>query len=230
MEYKEISKIVTENVVNTFVATFSDGTKKKVRMWYDARGVCIMNRKSRRYGHLINATDDYDKWVNLVPFAKQDIDVYKRVVKRAKKIEKILDESGLWANIKTMLHTFLYERNEEEQKAIINIALDYQKNFDEKDAIFTRWIFESLASDKCFKTINWFKYEKEEYGKLLEERIKAKEDFRYFWHKGYDNRISVEKGKNGILLGYYSEEYTGCGNGYYSILLDAKHALFCEKD
>jgi len=230
MEYKEISKVVTENVVKTFVATLSDGTKKKVKMWYDARGVCIMNRKSRRYGHLLNATDDYDKWVNLVPFVNQEADIYKRVVRRAKKIEKILDESGLWANIKNMLHTFLYERNEEEQKAIINVVLDYQKSFDEKDAIFTRWIFESLTRDRCFKTINWLSYDKEEYGKLLKERIKAKKDFMYFWHKGYDNRISIEKDKNGMLLGYYSEEYTGCLNGYYSILLDAKHALFCEKD
>lgn len=230
MEYKEISKIVTENIAKTFVATLSNGTKKKVKMWYDARGVCIMNRKSRRYGHLLNATDDYGKWVNLVLFANREVEVHKRVVRRAKKIEKILDESGLWANIKNMLHTFLYERNEEEQKAIINVVLDYQKSFDEKDAIFTRWIFESLTRDRCFKTINWLSYDKEEYGKLLEERIKAKKDFMYFWHKGYDNRISIEKDKNGMLLGYYSEEYTGCLNGYYSILLDAKHALFCEKD
>lgn len=230
MEYKEISKVVTENVVNTFVATLSDGTKKKVKMWYDARGVCIMNRKSRRYGHLINATDEYDKWVNLTLFVSREVEIHKRVVKRAKKIEKMLEESGLWANIKNMLHTFLYERNEEEQKAIINVVLDYQKSFDEKDAIFTRWIFESLTRDRCFKTINWLSYDKEGYGKLLEEQIKAKKDFMYFWHKGYDNRISIEKDKNGMLLGYYSEEYTGCLNGYYSILLDAKHALFCEKD
>lgn len=239
MEYKEISKIVTENVANTFVATFSDGTKKKVRMWYDARGVCIMNRKSRRYGHLINATDEYDKWVNLVPFVKQDVDVYKRVVRRAKKIEKMLDESGLWANIKNMLHTLLYERNEEEQKAIINIALDYQKKFDEKDAIFNnRTIFESLARDRCFKAINWFDYEKESFEKLLDERIKAKEEFRYSWHKGYDNSVELMK-YNGdfpgyysddMFVAYYSEEYTGCGNGYYYLLLDAKHALFCERD
>lgn len=230
MEYKEISGIVTENVAKTFVATFSNGSKKKVKMWYSARGVCIMNKKSRKWGHLLDVTDDYDKWVNLAPFTKQETDIYKRAIKRAKKIEKMLDDSGLWANIKNMLHTFLYERNEEEQKAIINVALDYQKSFDEKDAIFTRWIFESLTRDRCFKTINWLSYDKEEYGKLLEERIKAKEDFMYFWHKGYDNRISIEKDKNGMLLGYYSEEYTGCLNGYYSILLDAKHALFCEKD
>lgn len=239
MEYKEISKIVTENVVKPFVATFSDGTKKKVRMWYDVRGVCIMNRKSRRYGHLINATDDYDKWVNLVPFLNREVEIHKRVVRRAKKIEKMLDESGLWANIKNMFHTFLYERNEEEQKAIINIALDYQKKFDEKDAIFNnRTIFESLARDRCFKTINWFDYEKESFEKLLDERIKAKEEFRYSWHKGYDNSVELMK-YNGdfpgyysddMFVAYYSEEYTGCGNGYYYLLLDAKHALFCERD
>lgn len=229
MEYKEISKVVTENVANTFVVTFNDGTKKKVKMWYGVDGVCIMNRKSRKWGHVLNATDDYDKWVNLVPFLSREIEIHKRVVRRAKKIEKMLDESGLWANIKNMLHTFLYERTEEEQKAIINVALDYDKKFDEKDAIFTRWIFESLTRDRCFKTINWFGYEKETYEKLLEERIKAKEEFKYFWHKGYDNRVEVFK-KNDILLVHYSEEYTGCGNGYYYILLDAKHALFCEKD
>lgn len=231
MEYKEISKVVTENVANTFVVTFNDGTKKKVKMWYGVDGVCIMNRKSRKWGHVLNDADDYDKWVNLVPFLSREIEIHKRVVRRAKKIEKMLNESGLWANLKNMFHTFLYERNEEEQKAIINIALDYNKKFDEKDVIFNnRMIFESLARDRCFKTINWFSYEKEGFEKLLDERIKAKEEFRYFWHKGYDNRISVEQGKNDILLGYYSEEYTGCGNGYYSILLDAKHALFCEKD
>jgi hypothetical protein len=230
MEYKEISKIVVKKVADTFLVTFNDGTKKKVRMWYDVRGVCIMNRKSRKWGHLLNTTDEYDKWTNLVLFADKDVDKHKRVVRRAKKVEKMLEESGLWANIKTMLHTFLYERNEEEQKAIINVALDYQKNFDEKDAIFYRWLFESLVRDRCFTAINWFSYDKEEYGKLLEERIKAKEDFKYFWHKGYDNRLSIVKDKNGMLCGYYSEEYTGCANGYYYILLDAKHALFCEKD
>ena len=229
MEYKEISKIVTENGVKTFVATFNDGTKKKVRMWYEGRGVFIVNRKSRRYGHLLNATDDYDKWVNLAPFTKQETDIYKRVIKRAKKIEKMLEKSGLWVRYKKMLHTFLYERNEEEQKAIINIALDYQKKFNGKDDIFDRMIFESLAKDRCFKTINWLSYDKEEYGKLLEERIKNKEDFKYSWHKGYDNRLEVVN-INGMFLGYYSEEYTGCLNGYYYILLDAKHALFCEKD
>lgn len=230
MEYKEISKIVTENIAKTFVVTFNNGTKKKIKMWYGVRGICIMNRKSRKWGHLLDVTDDYDKWVNLVPFIKQETDIYKRVVRRAKKIEKMLDGSGLWANIKDMLHTFLNERNEEEQKTIIDIAFDYQRNFEPKDNIFTRWIFESLASDKCFKTINWFDYEKEKFEKLLEERIKTKEELRYFWHKGYDNRLSIEKGKNDVLLGYYSEEYTGCGNGYYYIILDAKHALFCEKD
>ena len=230
MEYKEISGIVTENVAKTFVATFSNGSKKKVKMWYSARGVCIMNRKSRKWGHLLDVTDDYDKWANLVPFVNQEADRYKRVVRRAKKVEKMLDESGLWANIKNMLHTFLYERNEDEQKTIIDISFDYQRNFAPKDVIFDRMIFESLASDKCFKTINWFNYEKEEYESLLEERIKNKEEFKYFWHKGYDNRLSIEKDKNGMFLGYYSEEYTGCANGYYYILLDAKHALFCEKD
>lgn len=239
MEYKEISKVVTENVANTFVVTFNDGTKKKVKMWYGVDGVCIMNRKSRKWGHVLNATDEYDKWANLVPFLSREVEIHKRVVRRAKKIEKMLDESGLWANIKNMFHTFLYERNEEEQKAIINIALDYNKKFDEKDAIFNnRMIFESLARDRCFKTINWFGYEKESFEKLLDERIKAKEEFRYSWHKGYDNSVELMK-YNGsfpayysddMFVGYYSEEYKGCGNGYYSILLDAKHALFCEKD
>lgn len=30
--------------------------------------------------------------------------------------------------------------------------------------------------------------------------------------------------------GWYDEEYHGCGNGYYWLLLDASHAMFCEKD
>ena len=30
--------------------------------------------------------------------------------------------------------------------------------------------------------------------------------------------------------GWYDEEYHGCGNGYYWIMLDASHAMFIEKD
>ena len=61
--------------------------------------------------------------------------------------------------------------------------------------------------------------------------IANKEDYHSpRWIKGYDNSVSVQKGKDGIVRGWYSEEYRDCGNGHYYLLIDAKHAIFSEND
>ena len=56
-------------------------------------------------------------------------------------------------------------------------------------------------------------------------------DFLHTWGGKYDYSIHVcwdEKEQD--AKGYFSEEYHGCGNGYYYIMLDAEHAMFVEKD
>lgn len=50
------------------------------------------------------------------------------------------------------------------------------------------------------------------------------------WYGSYDYSISFEKTNSGELLGWYSAEYKGCGNGHYYLLLDATHALYYEDD
>ena len=49
------------------------------------------------------------------------------------------------------------------------------------------------------------------------------------WYGSYDYSVSVSK-KDGVLRGWYSAEYKGCGNGHYFLLLDATHAIFYEDD
>lgn len=50
------------------------------------------------------------------------------------------------------------------------------------------------------------------------------------WYGSYDYSISFEKTKSGELIGWYSAEYKGCGNGHYYLLLDATHAIYYEDD
>lgn len=51
------------------------------------------------------------------------------------------------------------------------------------------------------------------------------------WRGKYDYSIHI-RWENGSdqACGHYAEEYHGCGNGYYWLLLDHNHVMFVEKD
>jgi hypothetical protein len=65
----------------------------------------------------------------------------------------------------------------------------------------------------------------------LEECIRKKEKFHYST-RGLkrDISVSLEMGADGIFRGWYSSEYSGCGNGAYYLLINSKTAIFCEYD
>ena len=72
--------------------------------------------------------------------------------------------------------------------------------------------------------------EKDEIIAHLKEAVNSRKEYRYRWTKGYDNMVAVSHSSDYGLVGHYSEEYRGTGNGHYYILLDFEHALFGEDD
>ena len=89
--------------------------------------------------------------------------------------------------------------------------------------------FGRMFQKNAIKAVNYDKYWS--FEEQVSLAIANKEDYHSpRWIKGYDNSVSVQKGKDGIVRGWYSEEYRDCGNGHYYLLIDAKHAIFSEND
>ena len=82
---------------------------------------------------------------------------------------------------------------------------------------------------KGIKSVNYDKYSRDIYKPILKDAITNKKPTQYAWRKGYDNSIEVSMYED-IIRGWYSEEYVGCTNGHYYLLLDECHAMFCEHD
>lgn len=65
---------------------------------------------------------------------------------------------------------------------------------------------------------------------LLKGHLDRKEEFRYHWYANYDYTISGKVCSDGLYKAWLSQEFKGCGNGHYWLLISDKHAIFAEDD
>ena len=238
MTYNEISEIVTNEHNKPFVATFSDGSKKTLRLWNNDGVIGVMNKGAKRWGHRLEWwADHYDKWASLSPVEKTASDMFTLYMKRARKAHKMLCESGLWPDIKDELAHFLSLDEGEQRQMVSDIIEDsytlfYSQHYEggKYSWVGAYQIFETLAKKTCFKSIAYHKWDRENRHAMVEKAIREKTDYRHRWEASYDNTLEVQLGKDGKLRGWYSEEYRGCGNGHYYLLFDATHAIFYEDD
>ena len=238
MDYNVIKDIVTNKRAVPYRIRLTDGTSKVVRLWLHESGViAIMNKGKKKYGHELSHWDGIDKWTGLKLVEHKEKDWFKLFIKRANDALKMLNESGLWPDIKGGIEHFL-SLSESEQKELVNdINTDcYEKFYKETheggkyEWVGCHQVFESFASRKCWKSIAWGKWERERMTELVREHIKNGTKFSRRWENGYDNSIDVVVDETGYKRAWYSEEYRGCGNGHYYLLFDATHAIFYEDD
>lgn len=60
--------------------------------------------------------------------------------------------------------------------------------------------------------------------------IAHKEDLRVDWRGDYDYHVELKNCEDGTYKGWLSQEFKGCGNGHYWLLISPTQAIFCEKD
>ena len=238
MRLEEIKNIVTDDYSKKFRVTLNDGSTKIVRLWNSNGTIAILNKGSKRHGHVLSDWyDHYSEWQSLRAVEGKEVDYYKRFVKRASDGLKMLTESGLWSDIKETIEHF-FALSEEEQRQLVNdivtdgYELFYKQTWGDGkyNWVHCYQVFESFARKNCWKSIAWRKWEREKMAKQVEEAIKNGGCFDRRWENGYDNSIEVRTDDDGSKLGWYSEEYRGCGNGHYYLLFDATHAIFYEND
>ena len=239
MEYKEILNSLKDEYVHKYVVRFKDGSKKTLKLWNNG-GVAVMDKGKKRRGHFLHSViDNYTNWESITLY-KDSCDIFKRVIKRAEKAFEMLSESGLWSDKKKILERFLSMSEEEQRKLVECVTTDsykfYLSTYPNKEYSWVGCsyvLFEQFIKEKCWKSINLDKWDREFYIERISQTIKEKPKNAYIhkWHKGYDNTIEIKfDATDGILRGWYSEEYKHCSNGHYYILLDATHAIHVEDD
>ena len=88
-------------------------------------------------------------------------------------------------------------------------------------------MYYSLLSKRGIITINWGGAYNDWIKRGWLNALNEKRKYSMRWTVSYDN--SIEYNPEGERA-WYSEEYRGCGNGHYYLLLDEKHAAFREDD
>lgn len=238
MELSEIKAIVTNNYSKQYRVHVIGGESKVVRLWQTDDGrIAIMSKGRKKFGHeLAKWYDHYDEWTDLRLVEHKEFDYYKRFVKRANDALKMLNESGLWADIKESIEHF-FTLSETEQRELVNdiITDSYEKFYKQTwDGGKYAWVhchqvFGSFAHKTCWKSIAWHKWERNRMSEEVAQCIKNGTSFHRRWTNGYDNTVEVAN-RDGEKLAWYSEEYRGYVNGHYYLMFDATHAIFYEDD
>ena len=238
MNREEIKSIVTNNYAKPYRVNLIGGGSKIVRLWKADDGrIAIMGKGRKKWGHELSCYDHYEDWATLRLVEHDEIDYYKRFVKRATDALKMLTESGLWPDIKQSIEHF-FALTESEQKELVNdimtdsYELFYHEVYKENGKyswVHGYQVFESFVRKTCWKSIAWHKWERERMSAEVAECIKNGKEFRRRWVNGYDNSVEIAN-RDGEKLAWYSEEYRNCGNGWYYLMFDATHAIFYEKD
>ena len=238
MNREEIKAIVTNNYAKPYRVNLIGGGSKIVRLWKADDGrIAIMGKGRKKWGHELSCYDHYEDWATLRLVEHDEIDYHKRFVKRATDALKMLNESGLWTDIKQSIEHF-FALTESEQKELVNdimtdsYELFYHEVYKENGKyswVHGYQVFESFVRKTCWKSIAWHKWERERMSAEVAECIKNGKEFHRRWVNGYDNSVEVAN-RNGEKLAWYSEEYRGCGNGHYYLMFDATHAIFYEDD
>lgn len=224
MEIREMLDLVKTNGNGTYKVTYKDGTKANVRLFYYQGGDCLckFKRGSRLWG-IYFVLDDV---VSIeLPVSKTENEIFRHTLKR---LIKSLEESGLWADI-LQWAKWVDSLTDEEFDAYKTRVFNAPFGSETGTGFIGIDAFGRMFRKNAIKAVNYDKsWSFEEQVSLA---IANKEDYHSpRWEKGYDNSVSVQKGKDGIVRGWYSEEYRGCGNGHYYLLIDAKHAIFSEND
>ena len=247
-----------EGCKNNFQVTMQDGTKKVLRLFENSGRVCEYNKGARRYGHYADITGwvkvepampkERDKFRQFHKNAEKAArllqasgfwpEICKRMEVQAAMTEQDYNRlmelyNEYWAiyDIKGIS----YDEQRERQKVVMQ---KFDAYYEERGAKSDFNHFRQLSDTKQVVSVPYTAggYDKARQvanAREIIEQVKAGEPDKhksFYWYGSYDYSIEVRKNEDGTIIGWYSAEYKGCGNGHYYLLLDAEHAIYYEDD
>ena len=221
MKLEKIIQFIEDTRAKNYVLRFSDNHLENIRLFVYQGKLCKLLPKSRKYGTYIDLP--YDDIISIDIQKKDNLKTLRNNIKNGM---KYLERSKMWDNF---YETFVYlnSKTDDELRNYIENGIDDLLKDDKFHFGFD--MFYGLV-EKPMRTINYDKYSREFEKECTRKAIQERKEHYLKWEKGYDNTIHVKLGEDGILRGWYSEEYRGCGNGHYYLMLDEMHVIFCEND
>lgn len=238
MEKMEIINLISREIKNgnnKFKIFYNNGKKPEIKRlfisdnWY----ICYFKQHSTKRGYELNMFNVNE----IIPINRRYSNQKEIFNHNCDLVIKYLTASGMWANILERVKVYK-EIGYEKFIEIINNSNsnDIYKLFHEKNIDFS-YDDETLLSKNFIKHIKYSKFgvgSKEDINNLYNSVFfnasnNKKTDGVIRWRYGYDNRVSYRI-KDEEKVGWYSEEFQGCGNGHYYIMLDNCHAAFREDD
>ena len=230
MDYNDVYNTISRKIEKYVYV--SDGEKHEIRLFISTNNDICFAPKRRRNGGYMLSVSEMEKWDSLTKVNKGNkTDLVKRMRKRAESGVAMLNESGLWTDIKTELLKFLDLSNDDIRRDFIDGDVYETYRTKKYDWLNSYQVFFSLKAKKCWKNPSFGKYDfsKDNVIDYFKRSISDKKPIRFTWRNVYDNTLEIIS-DNGIYRGFYSEEFRGCGNGHYYLLFDATHAIFYEDD
>ena len=224
-QVKEIvEKAIHESNNYNFLITYADGVKERKRLFISRDGyVCEFKKRSRTKGRCISCEE---LWRSVEPIEK-NTDKANICKRNIRSVVKYLMSSGFWPDIYENM-VKLQGLSDDDLKYLCECEYDDHNRFMQERGIdhISPDMYHSLSSGRGIITINWGQgHDWIKQGWL--NALREKRNYSMRWTVSYDN--SVEYNPEGERA-WYSEEYRGCGNGHYYLLLDEKHAAFREDD
>lgn len=229
-----------------FIAIEKGDETKKVRCMKESDNNIFVfgkNCKNRGYRYSIDSFVLYYQ-----PIIEKEEDKEKKWHKKCKSIEKRLEKSGLWPEIKELFHNLqkmsftdkkdIYTRymgawGEDRNIIMEKIFEDYKEKYPfvfrkAEDGIVyinTDYIWE--ISEAKTKSMYFGKGRNAMYKEEIAQALNDKQNIKKEARVNYDVSFNYDAEKQ---KAWYSEEYRNCGNGHYYIALDESCALFIEND
>lgn len=224
MARTEMIEFVKTNGTGAYKVTYKDGTKKNVRLFYSQsyEFICEFKKGSRTRGYYFSLENvaEISK-----PEAKPENEIFRN---NAKRLIKCLTASHLWEDILDWAKVVV-AMTDDELNAYKDMIHKEPYKSEKGDGFIGIDAFWRMFDKNSIKTVNYDKYWS--FESQVREAIEKGETYNSpRWEKGYDNSVSVKMCEDGKLRGWYSEEFRGTVNGVYYLLIDYKHAIFCERD
>lgn len=225
-----------------FLVTYYGNQLKAYKESKDTLFILAKGKHSRGYRSYANSEGVFNN-VELVKLPTKE-DKNEKWYKSLKRVIKLLEESGLWDNIKEVYENLLkYNITLEDIKKISDF--DSYENRDKvvdfcKSNGYGFMIYKDKEGIECLdrdyiyevsrcelKSMYFGKSNNKWYKERIQKAFKDKTPLSLSETVNYD--VSFEYNPE-TKRAWYSEEYRGCGNGHYYLALNYNTALFYEND
>jgi hypothetical protein len=224
MEYEQALNIVKDSSSKAFLINGQDRKRLAIS---SCGSLMEMAPRSKRRGYILSLTtiQDIQSLVPIIP----KIASMNHLERKAESLRK-------WKRYveKNRFPSFLWTKLGEEANQITEEKLRKYISEGKADSSYDAWKACSdfgLPHIEGFKTITLATCRCPEWTiRRIAEAIEKKEDFNEHWENGYDYSCSGRTCEDGKYQAWLSQEFKGCGNGHYYLLISQKQAIFCEDD